>query len=341
MRCILPFSLLLLLLLPVWPCEEPSVGSYWDESEKGKLPSFMPQDSILYETVLPWINSWFGDEQSKDSLQTSQSEVNDLESDDRENAGDPTLDSEATDSEERSPFGIPVPGEYLGTSPVPDPLEVLLGRRSERVQCRSDKRDGQEDEEEDTSRETGIHKRKGIVGLKTILLRYFIMPAKRTLAFLFEEVDQDTHFVMKKSGAAGTSGKVEKKYACLATNHSSASVRFIPEGDLMEEMNRSSSCGFVLFYTPYCRFSMELLPSYQALARLFPRLNLLAVMINSYSSSCIQFGAVGTPTVMLFHDSRPIRKMPGHVRNITAMSEYVVNITDLEPVGAIELQESD
>ena len=178
------------------------------------------------------------------------------------------------------------------------------------------------------------------MGLKTFLLRYFIMPIKRTLAFLFEEVDHDTHFVMKKG--LKDNEKAEKTYKCLPTNHSSATVNFIPEGELVSQMNDTTAlCGFVLFYTPYCRFSIEMLPAYKALPRIFPSLNLYAVKINSYSSSCIQFGAVGTPTVMFYHNSRPVRKMPPPLRNISVMAEYVVNITDLEPIGKVEVLDSD
>ena len=224
--------------------------------------------------------------------------------------------------------------------PVPSFMEFLLGKTD--LISETDHSDAEsETSEKEIPEPINYFKKRNLIGLKKILIRYFIVPIRRTLAFLFEEVDQDTHFVMKKG--IKESEKTEKTYKCLPTNHSSATVNFIPEGDLVTEMNHTTArCGLVLFYTPYCRFSIEMLPAYKALARIFPSLEMFAVKINSYSSSSIQFGAVGTPTVMFFHNSRPVRKlMPSPLNNITVMAEHVVNITDLEPIEKIEILECD
>lgn len=235
--------------------------------------------------------------------------------------------------------------EYENFSPAPSAFDVLLRQCAitaetniQNVSGKSSEKLGRKDEAPKI--DVNPFKRRNFMGLKTFLFRYFIMPIKRTLAFLFEEVDHDTHFVMKKG--IKDNEKSEKTYKCLPTNHSSVTVNFIPEGDLVIQMNETSArCGFVLFYTPYCRFSMDMMPSYKALARIFPPLNLFAVKINSYSSSCIQFGAVGTPTVMFYHNSRPVRKMPPLMRNISSMAEYVANITDLEAASKVEVVEAD
>ena len=222
--------------------------------------------------------------------------------------------------------------------PAPNPLDILLGDK-----CLV----GEEDAESESTTVSDSDKNRGIlgtpkkrnfIGLQTLIFKYFYMPVKRTLAFLFEEVDNDTHFVMKKG--LKDSEQV-KKYKCLPCNESSSTVDYVLESALIKEMNKTTGCGLVLFYSPYCRFSVNILPAYKGLARVFPQLAVLAVKITPYSSSCIQFGAVGTPTVMLFFNSRPIQKMPVTLTNITAMAGYVVNITDLTPSYPLELQESD
>ena len=220
--------------------------------------------------------------------------------------------------------------------PVPDPLDVLLLRKSESTKHEpAAEAESTKVVETDSNR---VVRKRNFIGLQTLILKYFYMPVKRTLAFLFEEVDNDTHFVMKKG--LKDSEQV-KKYKCLPCNESSSIVSYVPESSLMKEMNKTSGCGLVLFYSPYCRFSINILPPYKALARVFPQLAVLAVKITSYSSSCIQFGAVGTPTVMLFFNSRPIQKMPVTLTNITAMAGYIANITDLTPSFPLELNESD
>lgn len=221
--------------------------------------------------------------------------------------------------------------------PAPAPLDHILGKTCFVTHESSSSTSA--DSARDTSQNTlGVPKKRNFIGLQTLLFKYFYMPVKRTIAFLFEEVDNDTHFVMKK-GLKDTDQV--KKYKCLPTNESSSEVSYVPESNLIKEMNKTNGCGLVLFYSPYCRFSINILPAYKALARIFPQLSVLAVKITSYSSSCIQFGAVGTPTIMLFYSSRPIQKMPVTLTNITAMAGYVVNVTDLTPSSSLQLIDSD
>ena len=221
--------------------------------------------------------------------------------------------------------------------PVPSALDQLLNNKSP-VTHEIPPTQSQTSHSSQNDNTRGIlPKKRNFIGLQTLIFKYFYMPVKRTLAFLFEEVDNDSHFVMKKG--LKDSEQV-KKYKCLPTNETSTTVNYVPESSLMKELNKTTGCGLVLFYSPYCRFSVNILPAYKALARVFPQLSVIAVKI-TYSSSCIQFGAVGTPTVMFFFNSRPIQKMPVTLTNITSMAGYVVNVTDLSPSSPLELMESD
>jgi len=194
----------------------------------------------------------------------------------------------------------------------------------------------------DTPDNTRPPSKKRIYGLKTILLKYFILPIKKTLTFLFKE-DSDTHYVMKKNdGSKRSNSKEEKVYNCPVSNvTTNSSISYIIEDDLISNMNLSGGCGAVLFYSMYCPFSVALIPHYRALTRVYPSLKLFAVEINAYSSSCLQFGAVGTPTVVLFLNSRPVKKVPGTSRNITSIAGFISNITDLKPLAPLELTPED
>lgn len=222
--------------------------------------------------------------------------------------------------------------------PVPPALDRLLNNKSPATH-EVPPTESQTSSSSETANSRGIlPKKRNFIGLQTLIFKYFYMPVKRTLAFLFEEVDNDSHFVMKKG--LKDSEQV-KKYKCLPTNETSTTVSYVPESSLMKELNKTTGCGLVLFYSPYCRFSVNILPAYKAVARVFPQLSVIAVKITSYSSSCIQFGAVGTPTVMFFFNSRPLQKMPVTLTNITSMAGYVANVTDLTPASPLELLESD
>lgn len=68
------------------------------------------------------------------------------------------------------------------------------------------------------------------------------------------------------------------------------------------------NCLAVLFYSPSCPFSCMAAPHFNALPRFFPDLKMVAVDAMKHRSINAQFGIVGTPTLMLFHNGRPAAK---------------------------------
>lgn len=76
--------------------------------------------------------------------------------------------------------------------------------------------------------------------------------------------------------------------------------------------NRSmpAECHLVMFYASWCPFSAQAAPHYNALARLYPDISLLAVDSSEGSSTGINthFGILAIPTLILFHNTKPISK---------------------------------
>ena len=68
------------------------------------------------------------------------------------------------------------------------------------------------------------------------------------------------------------------------------------------------NCVVVLFYSVSCPFSSLAAPHFNALPKYFPDIKMAAIDAMKYRSVNAQFGIVGTPTMMLFHNGRPTAK---------------------------------
>ena len=67
-------------------------------------------------------------------------------------------------------------------------------------------------------------------------------------------------------------------------------------------------CSLVLFYAPWCPFSARAAPHYNALARLYPDLVLMAVDASRHHTFTTQFGVLALPTILLFHNAKTFIK---------------------------------
>uniref|UniRef100_A0A8B9TSK1 Thioredoxin domain containing 15 n=1 Tax=Anas platyrhynchos TaxID=8839 RepID=A0A8B9TSK1_ANAPL len=70
----------------------------------------------------------------------------------------------------------------------------------------------------------------------------------------------------------------------------------------------SSDCTLVLFYTPWCRFSVSLAPHFNSLPRAFPTLRFLALDASQHSSLSTRFGTVAVPNILLFQGAKPMAR---------------------------------
>ena len=107
--------------------------------------------------------------------------------------------------------------------------------------------------------------------------------------------------------------------------------------------NRSTpgECTLVIFYASWCPFSAMAAPSFNGLARIYPDVKLYAVDSSKYQSINTQFGILALPTLILFHNTKPISKFNHSNYMLENFSEFVNTFTGLEPLLPLELQDQD
>uniref|UniRef100_A0A182MXT5 Thioredoxin domain-containing protein n=1 Tax=Anopheles dirus TaxID=7168 RepID=A0A182MXT5_9DIPT len=91
------------------------------------------------------------------------------------------------------------------------------------------------------------------------------------------------------------------------------------------------SCLLMLFYTKTCIHSAMVAPHFNALARHFPDLVVTAIDAYNFHFLNAEFGIVGLPTIMLFHQGRPLVKYNGTEITLTALAKFVTRHTGIEP----------
>ena len=66
-------------------------------------------------------------------------------------------------------------------------------------------------------------------------------------------------------------------------------------------------CAAVMFYATWCPFSATAAPHFNALARMFPDIHMIAADTR-HQAFTTQFGVLALPTLLLFHNSKTIIK---------------------------------
>ena len=107
--------------------------------------------------------------------------------------------------------------------------------------------------------------------------------------------------------------------------------------------NRSTEgeCSLVIFYAPWCPFSASAAPSFNGLARLYPDVALYAVDSSKYQSINTQFGILALPTLIIFHNTKPISKFNQSDYMLENFSKFVNTFTGLEPALPVKLMDRD
>ena len=100
-------------------------------------------------------------------------------------------------------------------------------------------------------------------------------------------------------------------------------------------------CALVLFYAPWCPFSAKAGPHYNALARLYPDLVLIAVDASRHHSFTTQFGVLALPTILLFHNAKNFVKFNQSDFEVDNFTTFVTTFTGIEPFGDIIVKEAD
>lgn len=112
---------------------------------------------------------------------------------------------------------------------------------------------------------------------------------------------------------------------------------------LAEEYNSSISnrtqaatCSLTLFFASWCDFSARAAPHYNALARVFPQIKMYAVDSSLHHNLNTQFGVMAVPTLLVFHNSRPLYKYNYTEYNLESFMQFVTLLTGMEPVNITE-----
>lgn len=102
-------------------------------------------------------------------------------------------------------------------------------------------------------------------------------------------------------------------------------------------------CTVLLFYSPTCPFSLLSAPHFNALPRLFSNVMMLAVDSMKFPNHRFNtlYGVVGVPTIILFHNGRPIAKFNGLEYTLPAMTTFITKYTGMEPEGVVNVTSAD
>ena len=107
------------------------------------------------------------------------------------------------------------------------------------------------------------------------------------------------------------------------------SYLFDEHNSSVSNRSQSATCSITMFYAPWCQFSAEAAPHYNALARVFPQLRLYAVDSSEHHSLNTQFGVMAVPSIFVFHNSRPLYKYNFTEYNLESFTQFVSLLTGI------------
>lgn len=96
-----------------------------------------------------------------------------------------------------------------------------------------------------------------------------------------------------------------------------------------------ADCVLVLFYARACPFSAHAAPYFNALARAYPKIKMVALDALKYHGINAQYGIVGVPTLKMFHNGRPVAKFNGTEYKFVSFCEFVYTVTGELPQTAL------
>ncbi|XP_063234351.1 thioredoxin domain-containing protein 15 [Bacillus rossius redtenbacheri] len=102
-----------------------------------------------------------------------------------------------------------------------------------------------------------------------------------------------------------------------------------------------ADCAVVLFHARSCPFSSMAAPHFNALPRAYPGIKMVAVDAMKFHCFNTQYGIVGVPTLMLFHNGRPAAKFNESEYTLEAFSKFVNKYTGLEPRNMLFVKSAD
>ena len=95
----------------------------------------------------------------------------------------------------------------------------------------------------------------------------------------------------------------------------------------IKERSQESNCTIVMFYARWCPFSANAAPHFNALPRVFPALKSVAIDATVHSSVNTYFGILSVPTVMLFHNGKPVAKYNESTISLSKLVDFITGVT--------------
>jgi len=105
--------------------------------------------------------------------------------------------------------------------------------------------------------------------------------------------------------------------------------------------SQAATCSLTLFFASWCEFSASAAPHYNALARVFPQLKMYAVDSSMHHSLNTQYGVMAVPTLLVFHNSRPLYKYNYTEYSLASFTTFVSLLTGLDPQNVTEPSSED
>ncbi|XP_025409661.1 thioredoxin domain-containing protein 15-like isoform X2 [Sipha flava] len=100
-------------------------------------------------------------------------------------------------------------------------------------------------------------------------------------------------------------------------------------------------CSLVLFYARSCQFSILAAPHFNVLPRIFPQIKMVAFNAISEQRYNTMYGIIGVPSLVLFHNGKPIAKYNGSDYSLYEFTKFVIRHTDLPPKEKVEISVAD
>ncbi|RVE48034.1 hypothetical protein evm_007346 [Chilo suppressalis] len=126
--------------------------------------------------------------------------------------------------------------------------------------------------------------------------------------------------------------EVEPSVEIINGSHLAKLLQIKPD---ITSRDTEADCVLVLFFARACPFSAHAAPHYNALARSYPNVKMVALDALKYHGINAQYGIVGVPTLKMFHNGRPVGKFNGTEYNIQSFSKFVHAITGQQPQGLL------
>ncbi|KAK4873749.1 hypothetical protein RN001_013109 [Aquatica leii] len=108
-------------------------------------------------------------------------------------------------------------------------------------------------------------------------------------------------------------------------------IKFLLPNPNITNKETPANCIAILFYSKYCPFSSLAAPHFNALPRAFPTLKMVAINAMWYHIFNAQNGVVGVPSLLLFHNGKPVAKFNESEYTLELFSRFITKHTGISP----------